>query len=447
MFLPFLKILKLSSCVVLSASLLMVPARSYAASDAYYISLQSVLLFSLHESSKTKIAAEKEAQAGYSVDEAKAAYYPDIQVLAEVGREYNSPASFEEQPESGAQSNTNNSLDVNLTLRQMLFDRTKTTEILRREQLLNSKSIESGLVEQDLIEDSLNAYIDVLSAQKNAYLSHEMLEAIELFVDKIRHAYDAGAESQAKYDYAFARLSLAESKASSALSAYQDATSRLESLTGPLPDFLAIEPEELAISDYDLSFYTKLAAQKNSEVQLADSNISATKVDFEKQKAAYLPKVNFLLEAGQSYDKGGEIGSDRDASAMVQMQYDLFKGFSRRAAKNRVASKIRELEYSKDDLLKDVNKDVKISFNEIKSLKQNIALKKQEVLSYLSLRNISRKSLEIGEVDLFQSIENEENIHDALSQMHQSQSDIYKKSYNLLKLIGALKKQKFCESC
>jgi hypothetical protein len=63
------------------------------------------------------------------------------------------------------------------------------------------------------------------------------------------------------------------------------------------------------------------------------------------------------------------------------------------------------------------------------------------------LRNISRKSLEIGEVDLFQSIENEENIHDALSQMHQSQSDIYKKSYNLLKLIGALKKQKFCESC
>lgn len=417
------------------------------ASEPGYLSLQSVLLFSLYESTKVKISNEKEEQALYSIDEARAAYYPDIKFLMEAGREYNNPAAFDNQITPAEQSNVNNSVDANITLRQMLFDRTKTSEVLRRQQLATSKNIEGVLVEQDVIKNTVDVYVDIVELQKRVQASAEMLEMIKALVDRVKVAFEAGGESKATYDYASARLSLAKSKYEVALSTYRDSISRIEALTGKLPDFLAIEPEELSVQEYDLSFYKHLASKKNSELRLIDSNIQATKIDYEKQQASYLPKVNIVVEAAQSYDKGGNVGTDKDASAMIQLQYDIFKGFGRRATKGKIASKLRELEYEKEDLIKDITKKVNINYNEITALKETILTKAMEVKSYLSLREIAKKSFEEGEIDLFQSIENEEKLYEAQDQIHKFQSDVYKKSYDLLKLIGSLKADKFCESC
>jgi len=435
---------RIAGFILLCASV--IPKHAHS-TDLPYISLQSALLFSLHESTKIKIAGEKEEQALHSVDEAKAKYYPDIQFLVEAGREYNNPATSDDAVTSGEKSNANNSVDINLTLRQMLFDRTKTSEVLRVQQLKHSKNIESSIIEQDVIMDTLKAYINVLDGQKNASAAAEMLVSIKGFADKIGVAYKAGSESKAKYDYVSARLALAGSKYNIAVSSYQNSMSSLEALTGRLPEFLAIEPDELSVQDYDLSVYKHLATKKNSELELIESNIHATKIDYDKQRATYLPKINLVLEAGQSFDKGGKVGRVREASTMVQFQYDVFKGFGRRAAKKRISSKLRELEYEKEDLIKDIIKKVKVNYNEIEAIKGTIFSKEKEVDSYLSLRQISQQSSKEGEVDLFQSIENEEQLYDALSQIYKFQSNAYIKSYKLLKLIGSLKSKKFCESC
>lgn len=417
------------------------------ASDIPFISLESAILFSLYESTKIKIAEERQNQAEYSIDEAKSEYYPDITLTVEGGVEYNDPAGFADPPADGSTSYTGVSSDINLSLRQMIFDKTKFMEVARRQQLVSTKSIESELIIEDVLENTITTYIDVLAAQKEAYLSGEMLVNLNELVEKIQFAYESGGLSKARFDFANARLALAESKYNASVSNYKDAVSRLEALIGPMPEYLVIEPDTLNVQEYDMNFYKHLAKKKNAELQLINSNITATKYDFRRQKATYLPKVDFVWEAGQGYNQGGDVGRARDSSAMFRLQYDIFKGGERQAAKERIKSKIRELEYEKEDLIKEITKNVKVSYNEIQGIKDTIQAKSREVDAYLSLREIAQRASAEGEVDLFQSIENEEDIYDSLNQIFKLEADSYKKSYSLLKLIGSLKKTKFCESC
>ena len=417
------------------------------AKDVPYVSLESILLFSLHESLKIKIANEQRSQANFSLDEAESEYLPDIALTAEGGVEYNDPAGFETPPSDGETAYTGLTSDINLSLRQMLFDKTKTMEIARREQAVSSKDLEVELVIEDTIEETVNTYIDVLSAQKEAYLSAEMLIKLTEIAEKIDFSYSEGGISKSRADFASARLALAESKYSQSVSSYKDATSRLKSLTGPMPDFLVIEPQELSVEDYDMNFYKHLAKKKNSELRLIESNIQSSQLDYKTQEARYLPKVDFVAEAGRGFNKGGDTGGANDASAIFRLQYDIFKGGERKAAIGRTKSKVKELEYEKEDLIRDITKNVKIDYNEIQGVIDTIETKTREVESYLSLRDIAFKASEVGEVDLFKSIENEENLHEAMVTIFQLESDKYKKSYSLLRTIGALKKSKFCESC
>ena len=426
---------------------------SYGASDCVaqdqnVLSLDSAVLFALHESLDTKIATEQAKQAQYSLDEAKAEYAPEIRFTGSIAKEYNSPATFEED---GAVFNagfaTTNTYDVGVTLRQVLFDKTKTREVLARKKRLQASNFEVDIVEADLIEEVVFAYIDVLKAQKDLKFSKTAFHGIEKLVQKVEVAFEAGGESKAKLDFAQARLSLAESNYNNAESSFHNAKTTLEALTGPLPDFVAQEPEGLRINDHDLDYYEDLAAKENGELKVIQSGIEAAQSDFQKQRANYLPTVNLVADASQTNDKGGDVGKVRAASIGIEVDYLLFSGFQREAQKNSAASRVRQLELEKEDLIKDITAEIKLNYQDIQATYQEIVTKFQEVKSYYSLRKIADKSLEEGELDLFQSIENEENIYEAVTEIYNLKSEIYKSSYSLLKLISSLKKQSFCGSC
>lgn len=432
-----------------SVFLLAAPHMAYAQShhDALpYFSIETIILFAMDESTKVKIAAEKEQQANFAVDEAKAILRPDIRLTAEVGREYQNPAGSNDPDFSGG-SDLNNFIDASLTLRQIIFNRTKTLEIDRRNHLSAAKALEGEIVQGDVIESTINAYISVLEAQKTLSAAATMFDSISSLVKIIEAAYDAGGETKAKYDFALARLSMAESQTNKAAAAYQDALNNLENLTGRMPDFLATDPDALLINDYDMDFYSALAKKKNEELALINANIRASEADHAKQEATFLPTLDFVIDTSQSHDKGGEVGRVRNVSASMQLTYDLYRGGRREAGANRLASKVRELEYEKEDLIKDITSQVQAKYNDINASRNKIGIKATEMQSYLSIRDIARESELIGEFDAFQSIENEESLYATVVDIYKTEASIYKESYALLKLVGALKKEKFCESC
>jgi len=411
----------------------------------YELSLQSSLLFALYESYEIKTATSREDQARFAVEEAEAAYYPDIQVAVEVGPEYNDPAVFENSANSGGKINP--SLDLALTLRQMIYDPGVVKDVMRQQQLQSSSLIEKDIVFEDVIEETITAYVDVWLYQNSVVAAAQGLLEIQNIHDLAKMAFESGGESRMVYDFVRARLALAESQYQTVLASYRDATNALTALTGPLPDFIAQQPEELKMRDYDVEFYKALAVKKNNELQLASSGIRTAEIDVEKQETEFLPKVNFVVEGNYGYDQGGETGAVTDGSAMFRMTYDIFKGGERKAKAKRLMSRVDELKFEKVDQERQLIKDVKSLYNDVMGLENSLSAKLNELESYFSVREIAEKAAEAGEINYMEIIENEENITSSFSEVYAMQADIYKQSYTMLKMIGALNKNKFCESC
>lgn len=80
---------------------------SHAEESGFELSLQSTILFALHNNPEINIALEQEKQAGFSTQEAEAILYPQIDATLKAGEEYNAPANFVDPDAIIGKSNTN----------------------------------------------------------------------------------------------------------------------------------------------------------------------------------------------------------------------------------------------------------------------------------------------------------------------------------------------------
>ncbi len=438
----------LPSMIVLLALFVSTNSSAFAESpEGLEISLASAVLFALEEDPQIKMALERTKQAGYALDEARADYYPQISLRASTGKEFNDPAAFKGADAGVRKDHLNTSAEASLSLRQVIFDVATFAEIDRRKTLVDSADLEALISRQEIIEETVGAYLTVLQKQQDLEESRVFLQEMTALIDRISKAYEAGAESKGKLDYARARLESAKSAFTRTQSSLEDALDTLESITGKLSAFRAYEPKAIDLSGYGLEFLYDLAMGRNPDIHLSHIQLDAEQANLRKEFGEYFPEFNFLVEAEQSHDEGGDIGRVRQASAMLEMRYDLFSGFSRKARGNRVESRIAEIEWEKREKERDIKKNIQLAYNEMTSSRQTIESKQKELNSYLELKRLYKRQLGQGEIDLFEVIENEERINRANTEIHGLQHDLYLRSYELLRLVGSLRKTRFCESC
>ena len=94
-----------------------------------------------------------------------------------------------------------------------------------------------------------------------------------------------------------------------------------------------------------------------------------------------------------------------------------------------------------------MNKNIRRSYNKILSIKDDIKSNMKEVLSSESLQDLYQKQFELGEGDIINMIEGAERLHTAKLNSHKLEASFVTESYTLLQTIGALRKERFCETC
>lgn len=412
--------------------------------EAMPLSLQSAVMFALQESPKIGISEEQTVQAGEAINEAKSVYYPKVDVSTEIGKEYSDPGIYGPLATTD-DPNLTTAANARLSLRQIIFDGAVFTEVDRREQALQSAHASSLITQQQIASDTIKNYLDIYKYQNDYANAQNLIKSLEFYVNRLKQAVDAGAESEAKFKFAQARLDLAKNRINTANSALNESTHKLQLLTGPLPAFLTVKPEELNLTSYELDFFHELAVSDNPELLLAESDIKTGKLDVKRQHKEFLPKLNLVADASQE-QHFGEL-REREARAMIQLKYDIFDGFARESTEARLKSRVRELEYEKEDTLREVKSELSTLYSEILADQEKAKLKQKEIVSYISLQKINLEALDQGDMDIFEVIENEERLNTAQSELNQLTVNTFIRSYQILRFIGAMKKQRFCESC
>lgn len=419
-----------------------------AATARIDLSLQSVMLFALNNNPEIKIAQEQQTQAGYATQEALSVLYPQLEVTIKAGEEYNAPANFVDPDAIVGKSNTNPSAEVILSANQLLYDgSTSREEIRRREMLEQSGQFQTELVRERIMISTIESYMQVYRLQNILTEYDAFLKRLTGITDKIKLMVEAGAESKAKLKYASSRVAFAEADYNNTAASLNDAITDLEFLTGKLPNFRAITPEVIDLVQIQIDQYKKLAEKNNTNFLINASDRKALEHELAGIEGRYLPTVNMIVEMSQSHDSGGEVGRDRSAIALLQLSYKIFDGYARDASKGRVTSQLNEIDYRRQRTERDIMQRIKLSYNQITALEAEYRALMQEIEANTELQALYKEQFELGEGDVISMIEGEERLFVSRTRLYKIDTDIINNSYALLRQIGYLDREGFCENC
>ncbi len=422
-------------------------AQTKSDADPIALSLETVVLFALNDDPDIGVAKAQKSQAEMGVQEAQSAYYPQVDIFGSYGREYNNPASAS-GGDGTAFSLANNTNDFSVVMNQFIFDGFATQEeVKRRKELEASSGVQLEIANENVINDTIESYLGYYQAQHDVEVAQRFLITLSEVNDKVALMVEAGAESKAKLSYANSRLTFARTEMTTTQSTMIDSLTDLEFLTGRLPTFQAIYPEIFDVLELQIEDFLEVAQENNNSVELNEHDRQALVHEYKKQKAAYYPTVSGLVEFNQTYDSGGKVGKDRTAGAYVELSYTLFDGFAREAATNRVKHQINEIDFRNKKLEKEIRQGIKLAYNQILSLREEMRLVEDEIGSNEELQSLYREQFEFGEGDILRLIEGEERLYNSYRRKNRIETDVARNIYALMKNLGYLRKDFFCASC
>ncbi len=436
--------------VAVIATLLFTSVYGFAADQGrkFELSLESVILFALNNNPEIRIAKEQENQAIHSTKEAESTLYPQVDMTLKGGAEYNNPANFTDPDAEIGKSYRGPSAEFILSANQLIYDGfSAQEEIKRRETLHESSKLQTQLVQERILIDTINAYIDIYRFQHILHEFQGFITRLTSVVEKIEMMVEAGAESKAKLKYARSRLAFAKSDYENTKAALKDSIANLEFMTGRLPTFKAKAPKMMDLIQIQLAEYKDLAHEHNTNFKINASDRQALLHELRSQEGRNMPTLNMIVELNQSHDTGGDVSRDRAASALLQITYKIFDGFAREASEDRIKSQISEIDYRRERAERDIIQRIKQAYNQVKSLETEYMIVRDEIEANTELQALYKQQFELGEGDIINMIEGEERLFASRSRLHRVESDLILNSYDLLRQIGFLDKQRFCESC
>ncbi len=182
--------------------------------------------------------------------------------------------------------------------------RSQALEGVEQSKLVRSQaSLQTALVEQELMLRVAQSYTDVLAAQDSLRAAQAQRRAAAEQYDIIKKSFDAGAAARLDLQDAIARADISQAQELSARNDFLSKRAALQVLTGsadlelfrlrPNFDAPAVQPEQA-------DFWVKQARTTNLLVQQSEVGSEVAKREISKQSAGHKPTVDLVGSAGRS---------------------------------------------------------------------------------------------------------------------------------------------------
>jgi TolC family type I secretion outer membrane protein len=260
--------------------------------------------------SNPTLEAERQSLAAAQdrVDEAKGGYYPQVKLFGGVGRSRN---DVDFMPLGPIKFNITefslNTREVGLEIDQALYAGGKITGNLDVAQhLREAEEARVHAVEQGVLLDAAQAYMDVLQSQAVLELEQSNGKVLQQALDAAQANFDNGEVTHTDVDQAKARLAGTQAALIQAQGAVTAAMASYERVIGSAPDSLqqpvaltglpANQQDALALGDHN---YMVLAAQAQSAAAESNVDIAESSMKPNLTLVGQLTKANepqFLFE-------------------------------------------------------------------------------------------------------------------------------------------------------
>jgi outer membrane protein TolC len=339
------------------------------------ISLKDAILISLNRSHKILSLREKVIQQKYKVDEKKGAFLPNVTLYSTTGLEYihtrNDKDSEDKYPKA----------DLQLSVTENIYAGGKHSKELEKERakLLSETASFREKVEEEtlkIIEAYLNLYYQKLSIN----IENESMLSLKKILNIVEIKEKNGAATKGDLNNIKSKVENASTALVKASSKYQNTLAFYKYFVGDSAYKRVPYQGEFEFPKYTKKRLFRIFEEKNAKLQNNRYKIEAQKFDFEAKKAPFRPSVDLIITGKEKFSKA-DIDPYRDekASAVLSLNYNLYKGGSDKARLLNSKSKIAQLQYQYSDILESTKYNLSQLFESINSSNDTLKHIKNEV--------------------------------------------------------------------
>ncbi len=323
---------------------------------------------------------------------ARAAWLPQVDLQASVGRQQRSPS---------ATSGTFPIQGTSLTLNQLLFDGGIASSAIRQagmEQVLAFQELMAASEQVSL--NVLRAYADVLRARDLVQIATDNYVEHQRTVDLMNERVTATVGRRSDLEQATGRLALAESALVEESIALHNASTRYLRAVGQLPpERLPAWPETRALAPVPGTAVEALRTglPTNPTLLAALGNWRSREEAAAGRQAIFMPRLEARIELSQSKNDNGTLGRYRDDVAEVLLRQNLYRGgadAARRAQFNALALRAQA---QFEQTCREVRQSLSVAHKDVSTLNQQLALQDTQRLAVDRTREGFRQQFDIGQ--------------------------------------------------
>lgn len=388
-------------CLTTAVSALMVFGGSQAFSqDEKVTSLKEALAVGVATNPEYGVVAASRRATDEELAQGKALFLPSIDV--------NGDAGFEHSDDPGTRGGADNDDEENLfrkevgvTLTQMLFDGFEAHYEVQRQQARVISSSERVRETAELVGLAIvESYLEVMRQRQLLLISRENVEQHVEILSQIEDGISAGRSTRADGEQAKARLASARATEASTREALRIAEANYRTEVGdPAGELeLPVVPYEILSANVEDEVLQTLAHSPTLDIFAAD--IEVAYAEAQGTKSTQYPQLDLQLNARTGHDLGGTEGRDTSASALVVLNWNLYRGGADVARQREFVHRHQQSKEARAEASRAVENDVRQTWASMVSAGERAAqfiaqasANEQVVKAYKDQFNLDRRTL------------------------------------------------------
>ncbi len=244
---------------------------------------------------------------------------------------------------------------------------------------LDVAEILEKLTRQDIILDAKNAYFSILKSQKLVAVAEDTVKQVTAQKNVAENMYQVGMsplndllQSQVQLANNKQRLITAQNNLAITKSQFNTLLRRPVNAEVTIVDILDYTP-----FTHDINYCLAQADQNRLELEVADLEVQIADKDYELSKRDYYPSINLTgnwNRRGTDWDvDGGEGISDKEFwDVRATATWDFWEWGRTRHGVREKLSRLSQTKYRKDEILDNIQLEVKQAFLKTKEAEKNI---------------------------------------------------------------------------
>ncbi len=218
-------------------------------------------------------------------------------------------------------------------------------------------------VEEGVALRAVTAYLQVLQGRDLLALSESYIRAHETVLLGLRAQVEGGAGTQADVDQAQGRLALAEAAVTQFRGGLADAEAAFREAIGGRPADLVMPIVHSAALPATADAAVSEALASHPGVKALAENVRSMEFEVRAASATSYPRLSLDLMGTRSENAGGVKGVTGDATAMITMTYNLYRGGADKAQLEAARALLNEARLRQEESGRLLEQGVRVAFN------------------------------------------------------------------------------------